>query len=155
MAELRAEAQGVITSLERALAALASPEAEAHVSALVGEKVAAEDARIFPVDLRVYRGGASMGWHKDEVLYEEPQLEVVLTLENTSDSQTRWERADGSVRGAWLPPNSLLLVKAEGATHGVTTVRRGDRLIAKFVLTASPIKLQAWYDNILSYQAQP
>ena len=44
---------------------------------------------------------------------------MVLTLENTSDSQTRWERADGSVRGAWLPPNSLLLVKAEGATHGV------------------------------------
>ena len=50
---------------------------------------------------------------------------------------------------------NLLLVKAEGATHGVTTVRRGDRLIAKFVLTASPVKLQAWYDNILSYQAQP
>ncbi len=109
----------------------------------------------FPVELRRYPVGSSMGWHKDEVLYEEPQLEVVLTLENTSDSQTRWERADGSVRGAWLPPNSLLLVKAEGATHGVTTVRRGDRLIAKFVLTASPIKLQAWYDNILSYQAQP
>ena len=109
----------------------------------------------FPVELRRYPVGSSMGWHKDEVLYEEPQLEVVLTLENTSDSQTRWERADGSVRGAWLPPNSLLLVKAEGATHGVTTVRRGDRLIAKFVLTASPVKLQAWYDNILSYQAQP
>ena len=109
----------------------------------------------FPVELRRYPVGSSMGWHKDEVLYEEPQLEVVLTLENTSDSQTRWERADGSVRGAWLPPNSLLLVKAEGATHGVTTVRRGDRLIAKFVLTASPIKLQAWYDNILSYQPQP
>ena len=109
----------------------------------------------FPVELRRYPVGSSMGWHKDEVLYEEPQLEVVLTLENTSDSQTRWERADGSVRGAWLPPNSLLLVKAEGATHGVTTVQRGDRLIAKFVLTASPIKLQAWYDNILSYQAQP
>ena len=109
----------------------------------------------FPVELRRYPVGSSMGWHKDEVLYEEPQLEVVLTLENTSDSQTRWERADGSVRGAWLPPNSLLLVKAEGATHGVTTVRRGDRLIAKFVLTASPTPRGVVYDNILSYQAQP
>ena len=78
--------------------------------------------------------------------------QVVLTLENTSDSETRWERADGRVSGRWLPPNSLLLVRAEGASHGVTPVRTGDRVIAKFVLTASPVKLQSWYDNILSYQ---
>ena len=133
--------------------ALSRPESVARLRRICGDdRLEPAD---FPVELRRYPVGSSMGWHKDEVLYEEPQLEVVLTLENTSDSQTRWERADGSVRGAWLPPNSLLLVKAEGATHGVTTVRRGDRLIAKFVLTASPIKLQAWYDNILSYQAQP
>ena len=133
--------------------ALSRPESVERLRRICGdERLEPAD---FPVELRRYPVGSSMGWHKDEVLYEEPQLEVVLTLENTSDSQTRWERADGSVRGTWLPPNSLLLVKAEGATHGVTTVRRGDRLIAKFVLTASPIKLQAWYDNILSYQAQP
>lgn len=59
--------------------------------------------------------------------------------------------ADGRVCGRWLPPNSLLLVLAEGASHGVTPVRIGDRVIAKFVLTASPVKLQSWYDNILSY----
>ena len=133
--------------------ALSRPESVERLRRICGdERLEPAD---FPVELRRYPVGSSMGWHKDEVLYDEPQLEVVLTLENTSDSQTRWERADGSVRGAWLPPNSLLLVKAEGATHGVTTVRRGDRLIAKFVLTASPVKLQAWYDNILSYQAQP
>ena len=133
--------------------ALSRPESVERLRRICGdERLEPAD---FPVELRRYPVGSSMGWHKDEVLYEEPQLEVVLTLENTSDSQTRWERADGSVRGTWLPPNSLLLVKAEGATHGVTTVRRGDRLIAKFVLTASPVKLQAWYDNILSYQAQP
>ena len=133
--------------------ALSRPESVERLRRICGdERLEPAD---FPVELRRYPVGSSMGWHKDEVLYDEPQLEVVLTLENTSDSQTRWERADGSVRGTWLPPNSLLLVKAEGATHGVTTVRRGDRLIAKFVLTASPVKLQAWYDNILSYQAQP
>ena len=133
--------------------ALSRPESIERLRKICGdERLEPAD---FPVELRRYPIGSSMGWHKDEVLYEEPQLEVVLTLENTSDSHTRWERADGSVRGAWLPPNSLLLVKAEGATHGVTTVRRGDRLIAKFVCTASPVKLQAWYDNILSYQEEP
>ena len=42
----------------------------------------------FPVELRRYPVGSSMGWHKDEALYEKPQLEVVLTLSNTSDSET-------------------------------------------------------------------
>ena len=83
----------------------------------------------FPVELRRYPVGSSMGWHKDEVLYEEPQLEVVHAGEHVGLADALGARADGSVRGAWLPPNSLLLVKAEGATHGVTTVRRGDRLI--------------------------
>mmetsp|Transcript_17801 Transcript_17801/g.52943 ORF Transcript_17801/g.52943 Transcript_17801/m.52943 type:complete len:229 (-) Transcript_17801:22-708(-) len=107
----------------------------------------------FPVELRRYPRGASMGWHKDEALYEEPQLECVLTLENSSDSETRWERADGAVASMWLPPNSLLVVRAEGASHGVTPVRSGDRLIAKYVLAAQPVvKLQAWYDNLASYR---
>ena len=36
-------------------------------------------------------------------------------------------------------------------------LRAGDRVIAKYVLTASPVKLQAWYDNLDSYRdmAQP
>ena len=57
----------------------------------------------------------------------------------------------------WLPPNSLLVVRAEGASHGVSAVTVGDRVIAKYVLTASPVKLQAWYDNLDSYRdmAQP
>ena len=113
----------------------------------------AKDIGDFPVELRRYPRGASMGWHKDESLYEEPQLECVLTLENTSDSETRWERADGTVASMWMPPNSLLVVKAEGASHGVTPVRAGDRLIAKYVLAAAPVaKLQAWYDNLASYR---
>ena len=35
--------------------------------------------------------GAGMGWHVDDVLYRpEAQVEVVLTLENTSDCSTMW-----------------------------------------------------------------
>ena len=39
----------------------------------------------------------------------------------------------------------------------VTAFSVGDRVIAKYVLTASPVKLQAWYDNLDSYRdmAQP
>lgn len=82
-----------------------------------------------------------------------PRLECVFTLDNTSDSETRWEKSDGSIASKWMPPNSILLVQAEGASHGVTAVNKGDRSIAKFVLTASPIKLQSWYDNMDSYRA--
>ena len=122
--------------LERALAALASPEAEAHVSALVGEKVAAEDARIFPVDLRVYRGGASMGWHKDELLYDRPHYELVYTLWNSTDSRTLWRPPGATGKGvesAATRPNSAIVLRAGdgGADHCVTETTRGERAIIK------------------------
>ena len=124
--------------LERALVALASPEAEARVSALVGEKVAAEDARIFPVDLRVYRSGASMGWHQDELLYDRPQYELVYTLWNTTDSRTLWRPPGATgkgVEGAATRPNSAPVLRAGdgGADHCVTEATRGERAIVKVV----------------------
>lgn len=72
-------------ALKAALEALGSDEATARVSALVGERVAVEDAAVFPVDLRVYRKGSSMGWHTDELLYNLPHYEMVWTAWNTSD----------------------------------------------------------------------
>ncbi|KAK7241592.1 protein polyubiquitination [Aureococcus anophagefferens] len=137
------------------VAALSGPEAVGRLRAILGDdRLVPAD---FPVELRAYPVGAAMGWHKDEALYDEPQLECVLTLCNSSDSETHWENADGSLESKWLPPNSLLVVRAEGASHGVSAVTVGDRVIAKYVLTASPVKLQAWYDNLDSYRdmAQP
>ena len=137
------------------VAALSGPEAVGRLRAILGDdRLEPAD---FPVELRAYPVGAAMGWHKDEALYDEPQLECVLTLCNSSDSETHWENADGSLESKWLPPNSLLVVRAEGASHGVSAVTVGDRVIAKYVLTASPVKLQAWYDNLDSYRdmAQP
>ena len=36
----------------------------------------------YPVELRMYTTHAEMGWHQDDTLYVEPQVEVGLTLEN-------------------------------------------------------------------------
>ena len=49
-----------------------------------------------PVEIRVYeRPGAGMAWHVDDVLYDPPQVEIVLTLENNSDCKTMWISGTG------------------------------------------------------------
>ena len=53
------------------------------------------------------------------------------------------------VHSAWLAPNSLLAVRAEGWEHRVTPVTNGgERLIVKFVLTMSVNKLPAFDANL-------
>ena len=69
----------------------------------------------YPMELRVYRVGAGMDWHVDDCLFDRPQCEVVLVLENTSDSFTEFIDADGVLHSEWTPPNSALLVRAGGA----------------------------------------
>ena len=94
----------------------------------------------FPVELRLYKRGSSMEWHRDDVLYApEPQCEVVLTLENSSDAVTEWADAEGELHSHWTPPNSALLVRAgeSGARHRVSELKRGERLILKMVFAPS------------------
>lgn len=44
-----------------------------------------------PIEIRIYeKAGAGMGWHVDDVLYCPRQVEIVMTLENTSDCCTMW-----------------------------------------------------------------
>lgn len=44
-----------------------------------------------PVEVRVYeKVGAGMEWHVDDILYFPKQVEIVMTLENTSDCCTMW-----------------------------------------------------------------
>jgi len=79
-----------------------------------------------------------MEWHRDEAMYAAPQLELVYTLENTSDSTTEWMDASGRVRSAWAAPNSLIVVRAEAALHRVRAVRNGgSREIVKAVYAAA------------------
>ena len=94
----------------------------------------------YPPEVRTYRAGSGMEWHQDEQLYEEPQCEVVLCIENTSDSYTEWEGSGGAedCHSFWTPPNSALLVRAgpTGARHRVRTLQRGERTIVKMVFSA-------------------
>mgnify|MGYP001804355112 CR=1 FL=1 len=53
----------------------------------------------FPVEFRVYPSGSFMDWHRDCLLYQTPQLEVVFCVENSSDSRTEWIDLSGEVHG--------------------------------------------------------
>jgi len=97
-----------------------------------------------PLEYREYREGSSMLWHKDTVLTEPPQLELVYTLENTSDSVTRWATShldvlNCRVQEVWTAPNSALLVQAGGPVHMVRELKTGHRVILKAVLLPKPI----------------
>uniref|UniRef100_A0A7S3NQU1 Fe2OG dioxygenase domain-containing protein n=1 Tax=Aureoumbra lagunensis TaxID=44058 RepID=A0A7S3NQU1_9STRA len=107
----------------------------------------------FPVELRRYPIGSSMDWHCDESLYENPQVECVLTIFNSCDSRTEWKKNTDPdvIVSRWTQPNSLLLVKAGGPSHRVTRSSCGERVIAKFVYTSCPYKLNAWYSNLNAY----
>lgn len=91
---------------------------------------------VVPVEVRAYeRAGAGMEWHVDDVLCDgEPQTEVVLTTENTSDCATVWRAPDGATeRRVETEPNSVVLIRAGGAEHRVTALRNGGRrVILKF-----------------------
>ena len=121
-------------SAAAAFAALTAPSTLQKVSG-----IAAVDGRLelseYPVEFRLYRPGSGMEWHHDDELYSTPQCELVLTLENTSDSVTEWINAAGNLESIWTPPNSALLVRAGdgGAKHRVQQLKRGERSIVKMV----------------------
>jgi hypothetical protein len=123
-----------------------------------------------PVEIRTYdQVGAGMAWHVDDVLYDPPQVEVIYTLENNSDCATLWKQpfksssssspttttttgissdntpvptAAGPDRIERLEtePNSVILLRAGGPSHCVTSLTRGRRIIVKcaFAESAAP-----------------
>jgi len=78
-----------------------------------------------------------MEWHADDVLFDPAQIEVVLTMENTSDCVTTWEEGkdDSNPRRVEVETtsNSAILIKAGGARHKVSPLKYGRRVILKFV----------------------
>lgn len=86
-----------------------------------------------PVEVRSYeREGAGMSWHVDDVLYYPPQIEVIWTLENDSDCVTMWKETNTDrMRTIETEPNSVVLLLAGGASHCVTHLKRGKRIILK------------------------
>lgn len=96
-----------------------------------------------PVEVRAYEKiGAGMEWHIDDVLYDPPQVEVVWTLENTSDCRTSWKpRANTSIEIVETEPNSVILLRAGGVPHAVSSLKHGKRTIIKCVYKAAEAKL--------------
>ena len=102
----------------------------------------------FPMELRTYAKSAHMPWHKDEQLYEVPQWEIILTVENTSDSVTQWRDAGGKLHERATDANSVLAVLAEAWDHRVTPARTGSRSIIKFAYTSCAKRLPAFQANL-------
>lgn len=114
-------------------ARLTSESVVQRVSRLAGQTLVPSE---YPIEMRVYTSGACMDWHKDDEMYDMPQLEMVYCLENTSDSETEWIiDGDEGLCSEWTPPNSALLVRAgeSGARHRVRPLRRGERTILKLI----------------------
>ena len=86
-----------------------------------------------PVEIRTYeREGAGMAWHVDDTLYDPPQIEVVWTLENDSDCKTMWKEVGTETqKSVETEPNSAVLLSAGGASHCVTHLKYGKRIILK------------------------
>lgn len=126
---------------------LTSEAVLARVSRLVGQPM---EMSAHPIELRCYRVGAEMTWHRDDQLYNQAQCELVLCLHNSSDSRTEWIDAKGEHFAEWTPPNTALLVRGgdTGAAHRVTPLKRGERTILKMVWAVpGSTPLPAFYEH--------
>lgn len=104
-----------------------------------------------PIEYREYGPGSSVTWHVDSILTDPPQIELVYTVENDSDSRTRWTRSHmhmgrDLIHEVWTAPNSALLVVAGEGLHAVKELTKGRRTIAKVLLAAPDAKFvpKAW-----------
>jgi len=117
----------------------------ARLSAVTGEALSLSD---YPLELRSYPSGASMAWHRDEPLFVVPQVELVLTVWNSSDSTTEWQDAGGRMHSQWTEPNSVLALRAAGCPHRVLPVKRGERGIVKVVFSTTRERTEAYAKNM-------
>ena len=87
----------------------------------------------YPIEIRKYpTGSKGMQWHKDLSLFSPDCYEVVLTLENTSDSKFKYDFINR--KSLLTKANTLTIVKPNGVLHKVTPVNYGQRVILKFVV---------------------
>ena len=68
----------------------------------------------------------------DNVVRNCPQIEIVFTLENTSDSKTLWIDDDTNEKHEIITKNnSIIITQENSAYHMVTPVTTGFRSIVK------------------------
>jgi hypothetical protein len=92
-------------------------------------------SKLLPIDYRIYELGGRMKWHRDVIIAENkkcPQIEIVFTLDNTSDSRTIWKEDDtGDIHKIRTEANSILITQGNSAYHKVLPVTTGQRRIIK------------------------
>lgn len=87
----------------------------------------------FPIEYRKYpTGSKGMSWHLDTSLFEPDCYEIVLTLENTSDSKFVYDYLNK--KEVNTKPNTIAIVRPNSILHKVTPVKEGYRTILKFVI---------------------
>jgi hypothetical protein len=86
-----------------------------------------------PIEYRLYKTGSSMPWHRDDVITNMcPQIEIVFTVFNTSDSLTEWlDETKNKTVQVKSESNSMIITQGKGAIHRVTELTRGQRAIIK------------------------
>jgi hypothetical protein len=104
-----------------------------YLHTILGFKLAPSNS--LPIEFRVYENGGQMDWHRDvvdKVVRTCPQIEIVFTLENNSDSKTVWKDDETQeTHEVVTQNNSILITQGNGAYHMVTPVTRGSRSIVK------------------------
>ena len=103
------------------------------INKIIDNKIKKSD---FPIEYRIYpEGSQGMKCHKDTLLYEKPQYEMVYTIENESDSYTNWFSYLGMNNKIFTKPNSLIIVKSQENIHCVSPINKGYRTILKLIYT--------------------
>ena len=92
---------------------------------------------IVPIEYRSYEKDSYMDWHKDSILSNPPQIEVVYTIYNTSDSFTEWLDSEKRLHKIKSEPNSIIIVHGGGVLHRVSKMTNGYRTIIKVVYEQS------------------
>ena len=103
-----------------------------YLANCLGFKV--KQLNIVPIDYRKYMIGDSMNWHRDTILSNNncPQIEVVFTIDNNSDSTTIWiDDKTGMKHEIISEPNSIMITQGGSVYHKVTQVMKGYRSIIK------------------------
>ena len=101
-----------------------------------------EPCKRLPIEFRYYGVGSKMKWHRDvniyDYLYGHPQIELVYTISNISNSKTEWiDDATGVVHKIHSSPNSIMITQGGSVLHQVTPITIGDRTIIKVAYDVS------------------
>lgn len=102
----------------------------------------------FPIEYRKYPNNSSgMNWHQDLSMFSPDCLEVVLTVENKSNSKFLWDE-NGKIKNIKPVENTIVIVKPNTVLHSVSKVN-GFRTILKYIIQfENSLKKESFYHQI-------